>query len=124
MGVILDNPLRQQREALSEGQWFRSAFRQHCGCLLNLNKVGLHSSYAVCMHLQEFRTVHSMPPFDWHPDYTFCPRTPHKQEGSGLGHRPAAESRRPSARWRVAAKDDLPALSFVMKKGFSHLFAR
>ena len=63
MGVILHNPLRHKLETLSEGQWFRSAFRQHCGRFLNLDEIGSHGSDAVCMHLCKFRAIHWTPPF-------------------------------------------------------------
>jgi len=55
---MLDNALRGQHQALSEGQRLGGAFSKHSGRFLDLNEVGSHGRYAGRMQIQKLFVIH------------------------------------------------------------------
>jgi hypothetical protein len=55
---MLDDALRSQHQALSEGQRLCGAFCKHNGRFLDLNEVRSHGRYAGRMQLQKLFVIH------------------------------------------------------------------
>jgi hypothetical protein len=58
VGLILNNLLGKQTQALRWREWLCGALPQQRGCPLRLNKVSSHCNDAVGVQLNKFRVIH------------------------------------------------------------------